>query len=227
MKKLIQLIQIAKRDLNMEDDVYRANLKAWAGCDSTTQMDKKQLDKVIKGMEKLGFKKQKPVRRKVDQALLDKEPLLKKLGQVWTVMKAHKLIENGSYIALEKWAAKQSKSLNDGKEIERLDWMVPIANQLIERLKRYHLRLMKQAMMVKIPAVLRYYKELKTDELDEPSEMFAIQTKLQASRLNMPIHMQRVRYLELLQAYEDCNEFIRHFGKSSDDIKGVSNAKAR
>ncbi|MCO7251262.1 regulatory protein GemA [Pseudoalteromonas sp. Ps84H-4] len=227
MKKLIQLIQIAKRDLNMEDDVYRANLKAWAGCDSTTQMDKKQLDKVIKGMEKLGFKKKKPVRRKVDQALLDKEPLLKKLGQVWTVMKAHKLIENGSYIALEKWAAKQSKGLNDGKEIERLDWMVPIANQLIERLKRYHLRLMKQAMMVKIPAVLRYYKELKTDELDEPSEMFAIQTKLQASRLNMPIHMQRVRYLELLQAYEDCNEFIRRFGKSSDDIKGVSNAKAR
>ena len=227
MKKLIQLIQIAKRDLNMEDDVYRANLKAWAGCDSTTQMDKKQLDKVIKGMEKLGFKKKKPAKSKIDQALLDKEPKLKKLGQVWTMMKAHKLLENGSYIALEKWCVKQSKSLNDGKEIERLDWMAPIANQLIERLKRYHLRLMKQAMMVKIPAVLRYYKELKTDDLDEASEMFAIQTKLQASRLNMPTHMQRVRYLDLLQAYEDCNEFIRRFGKSSDDIKGVSNAKAR
>ncbi|MBB1292163.1 regulatory protein GemA [Pseudoalteromonas sp. SR41-4] len=225
MKKLIQLIQIAKRDLNMEDDVYRANLKAWAGIDSTTKMDKKQLDKVIKGMEKLGFKKKKPVARKIDQALLDKEPRLKKLGQVWTMMKAHKLLENGSYIALEKWCVKQSKSLNDGKEIERLDWMAPISNELIERLKRYHLRLMKQAMTVKIAAVLRYYKDLDMESLDDATEMFAVQTKLQASRLNIPVNMQRARYLTILQAFEDCNEFIKRFGISVDQAKEAGNAK--
>lgn len=220
------MIQIAKKQLKMDDDIYRANLKAWVGVDSTTKMNDTQLKAVIKGMEKLGFKKQKAPRRNIDQALLDNNPQLKKLGQLWTMMHAQGLIENGSYIALEKWCKSQSKSLNDGKEVDCFEWMLGIAQPLIERLKGYHLRLMKKALEVKSLVVLHHYKRLDVDSLSDADHMFVVQTKLAASRLSMAQYLKRERYESTLKAFVDCELFIKKYGENADAVKGGNNAKA-
>lgn len=211
MNKQKQLIQIAKRQLNMDDAVYRENLKAWTGCDSTIQMNKKQLDKVVRGMEKLGFKKQKPKRKHIDQ-----NPRLKKLGQVWTAMHKQSLIENGSYIALEKWCVAQSKSLNNDSAIDRLEWMLPIAPELIERLKRFHLRLMKQALIVKSTTALHYIKHIDQSRLDDCEQIFLVQVKITATKMQLERYRNLAKYPQTLQAFEDCCEFIRKYGQTVD-----------
>jgi len=142
-KSLIQLIHVAKSKLQMDDVVYRANLLEWTGKTSTKDMTPRQLERVMDGLKKLGFK---PVAKgpKAKKPLQD--PVLKKLGQVWTQMAAEGFVKNGSYSALEEWAVKQSQHLNNGNAIAKLEWMADIAIALVEQLKRYHRRLMLEKM---------------------------------------------------------------------------------
>ena len=144
-KRLVQLIHIAKTQLHMDEDIYRANLKAWTGKTSTKDMTFMQLEKSLEGFKSLGFKpvaanKKWPAKK----PLQDNE--LAKLGQIWTQMSAQGLIRDGSYNALENWAVPQSKHLNNGVAIERLEWMADIAFSLIEQLKNWHRRLMLKAL---------------------------------------------------------------------------------
>lgn len=140
-KRLVQLIHIAKAQLEMDDNIYRANLQAWTGKASTKDMGLKQLDRVLDGFKSLGFKpvpasKKRPAKKPLQ------DDVLAKLGQIWTQMAAQGFIRDGSYNALEAWAIPQSKHLNNGVAIERLEWMVDIASPLIEQLKSWHRRLM-------------------------------------------------------------------------------------
>lgn len=146
-KRLVQLIHIGKSSLQMDDEIYRANLKEWTGKTSTTQMTVSQLEKVLTGFKKLGFK---PVAKATAGKRAPKKAFppgeLAKLGQIWTQMAAQGFVRSGSYHALEQWAVPQSKHLNDGVAIERLEWMSHIAFGLIEQLKNWHRRLMLQAL---------------------------------------------------------------------------------
>lgn len=160
-KRLVQLAHIAKSQLQMDDDIYRANLRAWTGKTSTREMTLSQLEKVCEGFKSLGFK---PVA--ANKKAPGKKPLqddvLRKLGQIWTQMAAQGFILNGSYTALEAWAVKQSAHLNKGVVIERLEWMTEIASTLVEQLKRWHRRLMLEQMgqkqsTAKYPQVLDQY----------------------------------------------------------------------
>lgn len=160
-KRMIQLAHIAKAQLRMDDDIYRANLKAWTGKSSTKDMSLPQLEKVHDGFKSLGFK---PVT--ASKKLPGKKPLqddvLRKLGQIWTQMAAQGFIHNSSYTALEAWAVKQSTHLNSGVAIERLEWMTEIASSLVEQLKRWHRRLMLEQLgqkqsTSKYPQVLDQY----------------------------------------------------------------------
>lgn len=144
-KNLIQLIHVAKSKLHMDDDVYRANLREWTGKSSTKDMTPRQLERVMDGFKKLGFK---PVVKGAKAKKPLQDPVLKKLGQVWTQMAAEGFVKNGSYSALEEWAVKQSQHLNKGTAIAKLEWMSDIAVQLVEQLKRYHRRLMLEALGV-------------------------------------------------------------------------------
>jgi len=142
-KSLIQLIHVAKSKLQMDDDIYRANLREWTGKTSTKDMTPRQLERVMDGFKKLGFK---PVAKGAKAKKPLQDPVLKKLGQLWTQMAAEGFVKNGSYSALEEWAVKQSQHLNHGTAIAKLEWMADIAIQLVEQLKRYHRRLMLEAL---------------------------------------------------------------------------------
>jgi len=146
VNKLKQLINIAKQKLGMDNDSYRSNLLLWTGKESLKAMDLKELNKVYKGMCSLGFKAisspDSTKRKGISPEFFQKYPEAKKLGWIWTVMKAQGFVKTGSYTALEQWAIPQSKSLNGGKQIEKLEWMGNILYPLIEQLKQYHKRLM-------------------------------------------------------------------------------------
>lgn len=145
-QQLIQLIHIGKSQLQMDDDIYRQNLQSWAGKTSCKEMSLPQLEAVLRGLKQLGFKPvAKPGNKKAGKKPLE-PATLKKLGQLWTQMAAQGFIKDPSYTALESWAVKQSKHLNYGTPIARLEWMEPIAVELIEQLKNWHRRLMVQAL---------------------------------------------------------------------------------
>lgn len=144
-KQLIQLLHVARGQLNMDEHVYRQNLQAWCGKTSSKDMSVPELEKALAGMKRLGFKVVPKAKDKPAKKPLHQDPL-KKLGQVWTHMAAQGFVSSGSYNALEAWAAKQSPALNDGIGIAKLEWMSDIASELIERLKRWHRRMMLQKL---------------------------------------------------------------------------------
>lgn len=55
-QKLIRLIHVAKRDLAMDDDAYRALLQRVGGAESSKDMSIVGLEKVIFNMKRLGFR---------------------------------------------------------------------------------------------------------------------------------------------------------------------------
>ncbi|WP_244652151.1 phage protein GemA/Gp16 family protein, partial [Lentimonas sp. CC6] len=56
MSNLLKLVQIAKRDLAMEDDSYRDVLEQCTGKRSAKGLNDIQLTKVLDRMKALGFK---------------------------------------------------------------------------------------------------------------------------------------------------------------------------
>ena len=162
-KQLIQLLHVARGQLNMDEHVYRQNLQAWCGKASSKDMSVPELEKAMAGMKRLGFKvvpkvKDKPAKKPLQPVQL------KKLGQVWTQMAAQGLINNAGYTALEAWAIEQSRHLNGGAAIQKLEWMTDIAGPLIEQLKRWHRRLMLKQLgephsRASYNDVLRWYQQ--------------------------------------------------------------------
>lgn len=140
-KQLVQLLHVARSKLNMDEHVYRQNLQAWVGMASSKDMSLPQLEKCLDGMKRLGFKPEAKAKNQPAKKPLQQDQL-KKLGQVWTQMAAQGLINNAGYTALEVWAIEQSRHLNNGAAIQKLEWMTDIAGPLIEQLKRWHRRLM-------------------------------------------------------------------------------------
>lgn len=143
--QLKQLIHIAKAQMHMDDAIYRKNLLAWTGKSSTTEMSTVQMERVLDGMRGLGFKPVAKAKQNRSKKPFENEEL-KKLGQIWTLMAAQGLVKNAGYVALEDWAVRQSAGLNNGVAIEKLEWMTDLTYQLIERLKRWHRRLMLEAI---------------------------------------------------------------------------------
>ncbi|MBO9078709.1 MAG: DUF1018 domain-containing protein, partial [Escherichia coli] len=55
-QRLIQLIHIARSDLQMDEDTYRQMLQGLTGKASTKGMDTPQLNRVLESMKKKGFR---------------------------------------------------------------------------------------------------------------------------------------------------------------------------
>lgn len=144
----IQLIHIAKNQLKMDNDLYRENLKAAVKKTSCADMSLSELVQVLEHFKKLGFKPK--ATKKLSPKSSDKpgeKTMLDKLRQVWIVMHKQGFINDGSEQALENWAINQSKRLNKGAPVAKLEWT---SNQmryaLVEQLKKWHVRLLKEVV---------------------------------------------------------------------------------
>ncbi|MCG7545577.1 regulatory protein GemA [Pseudoalteromonas sp. MM17-2] len=144
--RYIQLIHIAKNQLQLDDELYRQVLQDLTKKQSCKDMSVSELDEVLEHFKSKGFK---PVSKKGAKGLSPmsrhKKPgektQLDKLRQTWIEMHRAGYIRDGSEVALLNWSKAQAKRWNKGIAVERLEWLTPEAlGYLIEQLKRWHVR---------------------------------------------------------------------------------------
>ena len=155
----IKLINIAKKQLNMDEDLYRQSLSDLTRKNSLRVMTIPELVIVLEYMKKSGFKIKStkghsPKSRDKDE---DSHTMLDKLRQVWIQMHYQGFLVNGSEQALQTWASNQSKRLNKGVPITKLEWLKGnMLYALVEQLKKWHMRMLKES----IPKVFCQVRDL-------------------------------------------------------------------
>lgn len=127
--RLITLVHVARRDLNLSDADYRTILREQGGADSAGDMNIIQLERVVAYLKKQGFKvSQKP------KLASDQES--KKARAMWLTLHAIGAVRDPSEAALLRYARRQCK-------VDRLEWAKDM-RPIIESLKAWLLRTLPQ-----------------------------------------------------------------------------------
>lgn len=125
-KRDIQIIHIAKQQLNMDDAAYRDILFALTRKRSSTELDFAERKKVLDHMEACGFKRTKPQPRK-----LADDPQSKKIRALWLDLHQAGKVRNPSEAALAAFVKRQT-----GRDA--LQWLNSReASAVIEELKKW------------------------------------------------------------------------------------------
>lgn len=120
---LIARVQMARKELALAEDSYRAILFRITGMDSAGKLDLAQLRAVIQEFERLGLKKRvKP----------SGKPHVRKVFALWTALKPH--LENPTREALRAFVKRQTG-------VDNPEWLSPAqANAVTEALKAWQRR---------------------------------------------------------------------------------------
>ncbi|MDG4811679.1 regulatory protein GemA [Hydrogenovibrio sp. 3SP14C1] len=145
-------IHIAKKDLGMEDDAYRAMLKDVAGVKSSSNLDFQGRHAVIHRMKELGWKPKRkkqygPKSRKPtthNVAFLGSEIEMErsrksqgdKIRALWIEMAEQKIVKNSSEVALRAYIKRMTKGQYEAPQF----CDAPEASMIIESLKRWQKR---------------------------------------------------------------------------------------
>ena len=138
-KNLIKLIHVAKRDLGMENDSYRAIIKKVTKnrTDSTKDCTALELERVISHLKKAGFKVRKPKTAQPKEA----RPLatggeVSKVRALWLLLHEIGAVKNPSESALNAYVKRVTN-------IEDLSWLNgDQLTILIETLKKWAVRVL-------------------------------------------------------------------------------------
>ncbi|HFV6262259.1 TPA: phage protein GemA/Gp16 family protein, partial [Escherichia coli] len=116
---LIKLIHVARRELQLDDDTYRAFLMQNTGKISCRELTVAQLELVLDAMKERGFKKQnKHPRRRFNGHVTPREKVLK----IWQQMAEDGFIADGSDTALDKYVERLTARRNGGQGVSTLAW---------------------------------------------------------------------------------------------------------
>ena len=127
-RREIQLIHIAKQQLGLEDETYRAMLWSVARVKSSTELDFAGRKKVLDHLKACGFKV--APKAKSSRALAD-EPQSKKIRALWLELHAAGKVRNPDESALAAFVKRQTK-------VEALQWLSTTqASAVIEELKKW------------------------------------------------------------------------------------------
>lgn len=145
MKKLIQIIHIARNQLALDDDTYRALLAVTVpGKTSCRDMTDTELKRVIHALEIRGFKSQPAVKRR---RLSSPSAISKKIRAIWHTMFNQGFIRDNSDIALDRFVQRQTRLRNGGSGVASLSWLRGNTEDLfLETLKQWHIREMKKKL---------------------------------------------------------------------------------
>ncbi|KUJ73910.1 hypothetical protein AVO42_00370 [Thiomicrospira sp. XS5] len=132
-------IHIAKKDLGMADDAYRAMLKDVAGVKSASELDFHGRHAVLHRLEKLGWKP-KPRAKKTGPTSRKKASMGDKIRALWIDMAADGIIQNGSEAALMAYVKRMTKGKYEAPQF--CDEFH--ASRIIESLKKWRKRELKK-----------------------------------------------------------------------------------
>lgn len=149
---LIKLIHIAKRDLHLDDETYKATLaNAAGGKTSCRDMTVPELVRVLSACQKRGFK----IRSKPSNRGIKPGSLPAKIRAIWREMHQQGFISSGSDAALNAWLKRGTAGENGGLGVEQLAWLnqePELAVKVLESLKRWHRRCMLEKLPPGTPA---------------------------------------------------------------------------
>lgn len=145
-KSLNAQIHIAKKQLAMDDDTYRAVLKRASGKTSCAQMDVTDLHKALHEMKRLGFKP-KPS-RKPNKGVKSREPIVKdgyehkresqgdKIRALWLSMHEQGIVRSADEASLRNYIRRMTKCRYSAPQ-----FCPPrTASRIIEALKKWQAR---------------------------------------------------------------------------------------
>ncbi|OZI15534.1 hypothetical protein CE195_00765 [Sodalis-like symbiont of Philaenus spumarius] len=144
---LIKLIHLARRQLQLDDETYRAALgKVCSTKTSCRDMTVPELLRVLEAFKKKGFKvRSKPALRGVKPA----SPVAKILS-IWQTMHRQGFVQSGDEVALNAWIRRTTARENGGLGVAQLAWLnqdSALAVKVLESLKRWH----RRCMLSKLP----------------------------------------------------------------------------
>ena len=123
--RLVRLIHVAKRELNMDDDSYRAMLTGCVKKDSTSGMTVPELERVVERMKRLGFRVKHTTRP------LAGDGQSKKIRALWLALHEAGKVRNADESALAHYVERQTG-------VAALQWLDPAqASKVIESLKQW------------------------------------------------------------------------------------------
>lgn len=129
--RLIQLIHVAKRELQLDDDIYRAILRRVGNTDSCVAMPISKLEAVLEDLKKGGFQVQPKTSQ--SRSLAD-DVQSKKIRSLWLELADAGIVRDRS----EKALASYIKRLTG---VEALQWLsTRQASTAIESLKQWRKR---------------------------------------------------------------------------------------
>jgi len=141
MSNALKLVQIGKRDLHLDDDMYRNLLEQITGKRSAKGMSDTQLNAVVDAMKLRGFKPKssKPKARAAEVA---------KIRAIWLTMFDQGFVRSKTEVALNTYVKRMTKTSN-GQGVDRIEWLKSVqAAQVLEALKKWHYRCMVNAITI-------------------------------------------------------------------------------
>ncbi len=129
-RREIQLIHVAKQQLGLDDETYRAMLWAIARVKSSTELDFKGRKEVLDHLKKSGFKAVPSKKRPQSRPLAD-DPQSTKIRELWLTLHTSGKVHNPSEAALAAFVKRQTK-------VDALQWLTSVqASAVIEELKKW------------------------------------------------------------------------------------------
>ena len=139
--KLIQLIHIAKGQLGLDDDTYRAVLLGAAGKTSCSQMSLPELNQVLEHFKKAGFKT-KAKRRLSPKSDPKQHGEINKIRAIWITMHKQGFVRDGSETALDSYVNRMLNRAKVGANVSFHTHFLTLtqAIKVLEPLKKWHKR---------------------------------------------------------------------------------------
>lgn len=135
-QKLVRLIHVAKRDLNMDDDVYRSILLKIGKAESSSKMTVPELELTLEHMKRCGFKVRSKIKKNVKSRPLADDAESKKIRALWIFLHELGLVRNSSEAALAAYVKRMTG-------VEALQWLDREQSQtMIESLKKWGMRVL-------------------------------------------------------------------------------------
>lgn len=150
--RLIQLINIAKSQLKLDEDVYRAMLKAATKKDSLRAMNLGELEQALEAFKQKGFKpkakasakgkRMSPSSKKANPR--NKE--ISKIRAIWITMHKQGFVRDGSETALDRYVKRLTTAM-EGGAVDSVAWLKPKQSYpILESLKSWHRRVMLETL---------------------------------------------------------------------------------
>lgn len=162
--QLIRLIHVARRELGIDEDTYRAKLKYVANKTSCRDMNLAELNAVYDEFKAGGFKRRFNRNKTASKPRVNEHvrtEIIKKIRAVWLEMYRHKFLRCGNMAALDQYVQRITAKHNGGEGVARTDWLTgELATVVVETLKKWHMRCMREQLNAAASQNIRGYASL-------------------------------------------------------------------